>query len=112
MKAANAQQNAPTEQNSGQLAAPNQEPVQLANAFSPNGDGQNDAFNPYPGRLTRYTLTVYDRHGHVIFTGANTPWDGTRNETPVEEGLYVFSVEGRDTTNVVVRESGTVRLIR
>ncbi|NRA49116.1 MAG: gliding motility-associated C-terminal domain-containing protein, partial [Phaeodactylibacter sp.] len=52
---------------------------QLPNAFTPNGDGQNDVFRPYPYCfIDRVEFTVFNRWGQVVFT-TNDPdlnWDG------------------------------------
>src|SRR5262249_19541878 len=39
----------------------------IPTAFTPNGDGINDTFQPKGRGLSKYTLTIYDRGGGKIF---------------------------------------------
>ncbi|MGA1048799.1 MAG: gliding motility-associated C-terminal domain-containing protein, partial [Minisyncoccia bacterium] len=52
---------------------------QLPNTFTPNGDGQNDLFTPYPFCfIEEVNFTVYNRWGQMVFK-TNDPqlnWDG------------------------------------
>ena len=52
----------------------------LPNTFTPNGDGQNDFFRPFPYCfIDRVEFKVFNRWGQLVFT-ANDPdlnWDGT-----------------------------------
>jgi gliding motility-associated-like protein len=63
------------------------------NAFTPNGDGNNDSFKPHvTGTMYDYDLRVYNRWGEQIFISrnANTGWDGRYKGEPVEIGTYVW----------------------
>jgi len=68
--------------------------VYLPNAFSPNGDGQNDAFRVLPVeegfRFTR--LEVFDRWGQMVFAGDNiSEWRGEGNDgQPLDAGAYSY----------------------
>lgn len=73
--------------------------IYLPNAFSPNGDGINDRFEPgIAGQLVDYRLEIYNRWGGLLFQ-ANDPettWDGTgRNGEPVEVGTYLVNISYR-----------------
>lgn len=67
----------------------------LPNAFTPNGDGQNEIFRPLSVCFVeRVEFRVFNRWGEVVFT-TNDPqinWDGTnlRGE-PLKEGTYYYS---------------------
>ena len=68
---------------------------QLPNAFTPNGDGQNDVFRPYPYCfIDRVEFTVFNRWGQVVFT-TNDPdlnWDGNNLQGQLlEDGTYFYS---------------------
>lgn len=68
---------------------------QLPNAFTPNGDGQNDIFRPYPYCfIDRVEFTVFNRWGQVVFT-TNDPdlnWDGTNLQGQVlKDGTYFYN---------------------
>jgi gliding motility-associated-like protein len=47
----------------------------IPNAFTPNGDGANDRFQPIGKSIESYDLTIYTRWGQKIYQG-KTPWDG------------------------------------
>jgi gliding motility-associated-like protein len=67
----------------------------LPNVFSPNHDGQNDLFRPFPYRgVKAIDLEVFNRWGQVVFktTDPAILWDGTLNNggDPVPEGVYFY----------------------
>lgn len=74
--------------------------VYQPNAFSPNGDGDNDVFMLGLGSnakaITR--LEIFDRWGGAVYqndTSTNIPtgWDGTRNGVAMPSGVYVYQAE-------------------
>ncbi len=92
--------------------------VFLPNAFSPNGDGVNDVFQPYSDcDLSAYSLRIFDRWGSFLaeFTDPGTGWDGSARSRPLGQGVYVWVVryavveEGRPRE---VEEAGEVLLVR
>ncbi|WP_160712849.1 gliding motility-associated C-terminal domain-containing protein [Chitinophaga solisilvae] len=93
----------------------------MPNAFTPNGDGQNDYFYVIGSWDIRQVknFTIFNRTGNKIFEGINTPandraygWDGTVKGLPSPLGNYVYfaTVEMLDGTVKVIK--GTVLLIR
>lgn len=69
---------------------------ELPNVFTPNGDGYNELFKPYPYRfVSRVDFNVADRWGNIIFSTQNPDilWDGKDMSTgkPVAEGVYFYS---------------------
>lgn len=63
------------------------------NAFSPDGDGNNETFGPVGHDLTSFEMNVFDRWGALIFTtkDANVPWRGDVNGgDPATSGVYVY----------------------
>jgi gliding motility-associated-like protein len=65
----------------------------IPNAFSPNGDGSNDALTLYGmGIEERVTWQVYDRWGQMVFlaNSIHDSWDGTLNGKPLNPGVYVL----------------------
>ena len=61
----------------------------IPNAFTPNGNGLNEIFQPY-GNPLDYTLYVFDRWGEQIFAGKNQGWDGKYKGNYVQQDLYVW----------------------
>jgi len=77
----------------------------LPNAFSPNGDGQNDTYGPYisPALQGIYVVTemrVYNRWGQLVYNGTG-PWDGTFNGVlqPADTYLCYVTITGPDQSN-------------
>ncbi len=69
----------------------------IPNAFTPNGDGKNDGFSITGyNRCLFYHLTIFNRWGEKIFESddISKPWDGYSNESPVQEGVYVYLLSG------------------
>ena len=69
---------------------------ELPNAFTPNGDGQNDLFVPFPGYrfVDRIDLTIRNRWGGVVFETDDPEilWDGTdRQGKDLTEGVYLYN---------------------
>ncbi len=66
----------------------------LPNVFTPNGDGANDQFLPFPYRfIDKIDMQVYNRWGGLIFqtNDPNINWDGTNLEgKDVAEGAYFY----------------------
>lgn len=66
----------------------------LPNTFTPNGDGQNDLFIPYPYRFVeRVEFQVFNRWGNLVFE-TNDPdlrWDGRNLQgNALNEGVYYY----------------------
>jgi gliding motility-associated-like protein len=68
----------------------------LPNVFTPNGDGRNDFFMPFPYRsVDSIALTVFTRWGSIVFqsTDPDILWNGTNPETGnvVSDGTYYYT---------------------
>lgn len=75
-------------------------PVELfvPNAFTPNGDGLNDYFEPKGADLLSYQITIFNRWGQLVFQ-SNDPriaWNGNYNgiEALPDSYLYILSYSG------------------
>lgn len=88
------------------------------NAFTPDGDGQNEIFSPKGHNLTDYTLVVYNRWGQLIFESNNidTGWDGTFMGNECQIDVYVwkafYSVNHPDGKPRKEQAVGRVSLLR
>jgi gliding motility-associated-like protein len=89
--------------------------IYVPQAFTPNGDGHNDVFRPFPVGITHLEyFRVFDRWGRVVYQ-TNTylaGWDGTLKGEPASPGAYVWEVRGVDYNNKTVFKRGTVVLLR
>ncbi len=69
----------------------------VPNAFTPNGDGNNDVlYVRSTGVADILTFKVFNRWGEQIFETDNISvgWDGTHNGKEVNPGVYVYYVQG------------------
>jgi gliding motility-associated-like protein len=89
--------------------------IYIPNAFSPNGDGQNDRFRFIPVGITDYKyFRIYNRWGMEIYasTDFRNGWDGTFKGAPAPVDTYVWILQGTDFTGKEIMKRGTVTLIR
>jgi gliding motility-associated-like protein len=89
--------------------------LDMANVFSPNGDGINDVFRPVAfSRIDDAILMVFDRWGKKMFEtrNLNEGWSGNINDRPAPEGVYYWTVRYRGRSLEFDRESGNLTLVR
>ena len=89
--------------------------IYVPTAFTPDGDGRNDIFRPFPVGIKKYTyFRVFNRWGQMIYstTNFNQGWDGKINGQPQPTGTYVWMVEGLTRDDRKIAKKGTVTLIR
>ncbi len=90
-----------------------EEMVHVPNAFTPNGDGQNDLFLPvfnHPERLESYSMQVYDRWGRLLFSTDNPQQGWDCSECPV--GVYVWRMEYKAAGEGSKLLTGSVTVVR
>jgi gliding motility-associated-like protein len=86
------------------------------NAFTPNGDGNNDKFKPHVnGPMYDYDLRVFNRWGQIVWMSkdATSGWDGRNHGSLVDVGTYVYLLTYKSTAGgktIVVK--GEVTVIR
>lgn len=90
--------------------------IYVPNAFTPNGDGNNDNFTVIaPGIQIMRFFRVYNRWGQLVYdkpVSHGSGWDGTFNGKPAASDTYVWLVQGIDYKGKTVFKKGTVTLIR
>ena len=86
-------------------------PINIPNAFTPNGDGINDTWNianlnTYP----KITVTIFNRIGTQVFFSNGYPaaWDGNYKGSQVPPGTYYYVITGVNAQPL----SGYVTVIR
>jgi gliding motility-associated-like protein len=87
----------------------------VPNSFTPNGDGRNEIFKPSIFETSsKYKLAVFDRWGKKIFetTQLSSGWDGTINGTRQPIGTYVYTMQYTDFDGKLVKDAGTITLLR
>jgi gliding motility-associated-like protein len=68
---------------------------ELPNVFTPNGDGTNDYFIPFPYKYVKdVDLKIFNRWGDLVFSTTNPDvnWDGTHqlSKQPCSDGVYYY----------------------
>ncbi len=90
--------------------------LEIPNAFSPNGDGQNDVFKVKEGHqsIVSFHGYIFNRWGKKIYdwTDINGGWDGTINGHDAKDGVYyvIIKARGADGRNYNLRRD--VNLLR
>ena len=94
---------------------------ELPNAFTPNGDGANDLFTPYPYRfISRVDMKIFTRWGTLVFETEDPAinWDGTDlNGNDVIEDVYYYTCDafsGGSLTEFIKQKTlqGFITLVR
>lgn len=90
---------------------------ELPNAFTPNGDGQNDLFKPFRTRfIESIDFKVFNRWGQIVFSTQDPSinWDGNNSSgKQVSDGVYFYTCEAfENQTEPPIILSGYIELIR
>ena len=91
--------------------------VRFPNAFTPDGDGNNDVFKMVvpQGLAIVDLMEIYNRWGQKIFesTAPNASWDGTINGEQVPSDVYIYRVWWRRGDGALQMQSkGDITLLR
>ena len=89
--------------------------IYVPTGFTPNGDGRNDRFTPFPVGIKSLTyFRIFNRWGQQIFSTnrLHDGWDGTLNGTKQPSGVYVWMIQAVTDDNRVINKKGTVTIIR
>ena len=88
----------------------------IPNAFSPNGDGNNDFLALYSlGVAEEVQWEIYDRYGARVFQSnhLSDKWDGTFEGSPLPPGVYLLIAYYRDEfTGKEYSQEQAVQIIR
>jgi large repetitive protein len=88
--------------------------VYIPNAFTPNGDGLNDVFQPKCRGVIWYRLSIFDRWGELLFesTQPSAGWNGSYKGVGCEQGVYTCKLQIRIPDKAAREYIGRVTLIR
>ena len=89
--------------------------ITVPNAFTPNGDGQNDYFTiPALRFYELISLQIYNRWGELVFqTEQHQPgWNGRINGSPAPPGVYTYIIQLRSPMGLPIQRQGNVTLLR
>ncbi len=89
--------------------------IYVPNAFSPNGDGLNDIFQPIDfGGTRNAVMQIFNRWGAKVFETNNirSGWDGTFNGKLANSGVFVYRITGEFLDGTPFDRTGSVTLFR
>ncbi|MFK7920945.1 MAG: gliding motility-associated C-terminal domain-containing protein, partial [Bacteroidia bacterium] len=89
--------------------------VYIPTAFSPNDDGQNDAFLVKGEGIVSLSVVIYNRWGRQVgrLNAPGDRWDGRLADgSAAPEGVYTFSAQAIFNSGKILKRGGTVTLIR
>lgn len=90
--------------------------LQVPNAFSPNGDGNNDFFclQGWDMCVKNFQFIIFNRLGQIIFESKDTNqcWDGSSNGLTAEPGVYLYVITANYNKDKVVQKKGNINLLR
>ena len=89
-------------------------PFYLPDAFSPNGDGLNDALEITGVISSEFEITIYDKWGLAIFHSKDpvTSWDGKFSNQNLPVGTYAYAVRYLDRSGKHLTQRGIIYLLR
>jgi len=88
--------------------------IYVPNAFTPNGDLENDILYVRGNNITELIFRVYDRWGEKVFetTDINIGWDGRFNGRDSDPAVFVYYLEATCLGGDEFFKKGNVTLIR
>jgi len=90
-------------------------PIGIPNAFTPNGDGNNDLFKPTINiSVQNFSFIIFNHYGQIVFETREygRGWDGTYKGKEQPGGSYVYRIKFTNAIGWESVENGTVLLIR
>jgi gliding motility-associated-like protein len=86
----------------------------IPNAFTPNGNGNNEFFIGQGEGIREFTMYIFDRWGNLMYETHNQHqgWDGTSGGAPCQQDAYVYRIIIRDVLGEEHKYMGHVSLIR
>lgn len=90
------------------------EHMYVPNAFTPNGDGNNDLFLIYSQDIQKVNVKIFNRWGELVFESLNQfqGWDGMYKGVLAPSGLYTYTVQATRLDNSKEEKNGSIMLIR
>lgn len=88
--------------------------IWVPNSFTPNNDGINDVFLPYIENVRKYSLSIYNKWGQLIFNTSEPylGWDGRYNGKISPEDSYIWKISYENYSGDSFIKHGFVILYR
>jgi len=89
----------------------------LPNAFSPNGDNENDEFKIFYGNFScikSQSITIYNRWGEIVFESSEIEfkWSGIHNDKILDSGVYTYYLRAILVMGEEISRKGNVSLMK
>jgi gliding motility-associated-like protein len=90
------------------------EDLYVPNAFTPDGDNNNDFFSVKSQNITDMNVIIFDRWGQEIYTSSDPSfkWDGTCKGKPVQQDVYVYLIKAKGFHGKRFDLAGSVTVLR
>ena len=88
--------------------------VFVPNAFSPNGDSENDLECVYGRCIETMYFAIYDRWGEKVFESSEKKqcWDGTFRGQLMNTDSFVYYLSAKLVTGETITKKGNINLVR
>ena len=90
--------------------------IAVPNAFSPNGDGENDELRAYAKGMGSIDFKIFNRWGQIVFetTDLTISWDGTfkNNGQTVPMDTYSYVIKGDDLLGELHVAKGQITILK
>ena len=88
--------------------------IYIPNAFSPNGDGNNDEFTIKSGAIKTFDMKIFNRWGEKVWETKSVDefWDGNYKDKPAQMDVYMYVITLTDFRDHPFKMNGTVHVIR
>ncbi len=88
--------------------------VFIPNAFSPNGDGENDVLKVYGNYISGMELHIFNRWGEEVFVSMSQGdnWDGTYKGEKLAPGVYGYYLKVDCFPDKMEFKKGSIHLLR
>lgn len=88
--------------------------IDIPDAFSPNGDGENDVLYARGFGVKTMSLTIYNRWGQKIFVGTELSmgWDGTFKGAKQPTDAYAYVLDAVFVSGHTFHKQGNITILR
>lgn len=86
----------------------------IPNAFTPNGDNNNDVLFIQTNMADKVYFAVYDRWGELVFESTNVlyGWDGTYNGKMLDPAVFVYYLKVTCLNGEIFEKNGNVTMLK
>lgn len=91
-----------------------EEIIEVPSAFSPNDDGVNDLLHVLGLGIVDINFRIFNRYGQLVFEtdDLDEGWDGTMQGEPLNQGVFVWTLEYSLIDGTSGEKSGNVTLVK